>query len=149
MILQGIKAVRFRLSISIAAVLLLFLVISCRDNPTNPTPPPPPMTLDIYPKDGLYEVNTGFNFYIAGSLVDRNRNPLSGYMVYFSIDPPDMGDITPYAVLDPQQDNGFNTQVVYNCPVDTTVQITGQVRESNTVVAQDVMSVWVRPPINQ
>jgi len=149
MVLQHIWEVRFRLPILFVAVFLLFLSLSCHDSATNPPPPPPPMTLDIYPVNGLYEVDTGFNFYIGGRLVDQNNNPLSGHTVYLSVDPPGMGNITPYAILDPQQDNGFSTQVVYNCPVDTTVRITGQVREVNTVAAQDVMSVWVRPPPNQ
>jgi len=107
------------------------------------------MTLDIYPANGLYEVNTGENFYIAASLVDRNQNPLGGRRVYFMIDPQDMGVITPYAVLDPQTQNGFQTQVVYNSGINGVVVITGQVRENDVVAAQDTMSVKVRPPINQ
>ena len=149
MILNGINKAHFRLPALLTSVFLLFLLLSCSDSATDPPPPQPPMTLDIFPTNGIYEVNTGFNFYISGSLVDQHGNRLSGRRVYFSVDPPDMGTITPYAMLDPQQENGFQTQVVYNCPVDTTVQITGQVREDNTVLAQDMMSVWVRPPQNQ
>ena len=139
-------SVGFLLVIAVTVSVSLFIG-ACDDGITNPTPAPPVLRLEIFPVNGAYEVDINDNFYIGAHFRDQTGRSISGERVYFSVTPDTVGEITPWAVTEPDSNNGFRENVVFNGTVEIVVLIWGWVGNEN-IVALDTMSIWVRPPIN-
>ncbi|NQT35288.1 hypothetical protein HQ587_08865 [bacterium] len=145
---HGLKMSAGFLFVVVTAVGVSLLIGACDNGITNPPPPPPVQRLEIFPVNGAYEVDIGKNFYIGAHFHNQTGNPIRGERVYFSVTPDTVGEITPWATTEPDSNNGFETNVVFNGTVKDTVLIRGWVGNEN-IVALDTMSIWVRPPINE
>ncbi len=144
---HGLKMSAGFLFVVAVAVGVSLLIGACDDGITNPTPTPLVSRLDIFPVNGAYEVDIGENFYIGAHF--RSQGDLvRGERVYFSVTPDTVGEITPWAITEPDSSNGLRENVVFYGTVEDTVLIRGWVGNEN-LIAQDTMSIWVRPPINE
>jgi len=139
----------------LAAVAAGALFSACEKKVTQPPPLPLAMNVEIVPVNDIFEVDSNSVFYIKGSVVNPQGEPMSDIHVFFSVDPEDIGLISPppplYAITDPTQANGFNGNVTFTGQRSGVVVIWAKVySEINplAVVDADSMHVRVRPPIN-
>jgi hypothetical protein len=137
----------------LAAVAAGALLSACEKKITQPPPLPLAMNVEITALNDIFEADSGRDFFIKGSVVNPQNEPMSGIRVYFSVDPTEMGSITPsnYAITDPLQPNGFDVDVIFVGRQSGVAVIWAKVySEINplVVVDADSMHVRVRPPIN-
>lgn len=59
------------------------------------------------------EVRLHTNLYVTGRVVTSGGTPQRGIRVYFQVEPPSRGNITPWATTQPDSANGFNTLVTF------------------------------------
>lgn len=142
-------SVVFPFVIAVAVSVSLFIG-ACDDGITNPTPTPPVLRLEIFPVLGAFEVDISRNLDIGAHFRDQTGKPISGERVFFDVTPDTVGEITPWAITEPDSNNGFRENVVFNGSVETVALIRGWVINNNgNITAQDTMAIWVRPPPNE
>ena len=87
--------------------------------------------------------------HLGGRYVDDHNVPIKGATVHFSLEPPDYGTITTWAITEPESSNGFRQQVVFSGNRYAEVVIRGWVnRTTGSLAAEDTMHIQVRPPGN-
>lgn len=104
--------------------------------------------LDIDVMGGTYEVEVRSNVYLKGRVTNTQGEPMRGVRVFFSVSPPQIGNITPWSWTDPTRENGFNTTVVFYPETLGVATIKGELRQGDWV-SWDTVSVLVRNPINR
>ena len=129
------------------------LLSACDKKVNQPPPTPLAMDVEIAPVNDIFEADSNSNFYIKGSVVNPNGEPISGVRVFFSLDPEDIGTISPppplYALTDPTQANGFDVTVTFVGQRSGVVAIWAKIyNDISALVDADSMHIRVRPPIN-
>lgn len=136
---------------SAVRLLIVFtgmLVISSCDPSTDPPPPPIFKALDISLYNSPPEVTPGQNVQIAGRINNDDGEAQRGIRIYFTLDPADIGIITPWAWTEPDSATGLYERVVFNGSQTGTALITGTAEMPSGNTVNDTVSILVRDPIN-
>ncbi len=135
----------------ILPVIIGFGLLSGCTGCNDPTPPradPMLLGLNIFLYQHPQEANVNENVYLGGRLNDRQGVAQGNARVTFSLEPDSVGDVTAFAVTNPDSATGFETRVTFIGRRPGVALITGQVLEGQEVLGRDTVRIRVRDPIN-
>jgi hypothetical protein len=118
------------------------------DSP-NPVTQDPLVGLSIFLYQHAEEARPNENVYIGCTLHDAQGQDVRGQMIYLSVTPDSVGDITRWSPTNPDSATGFDTRVTFIGRRPGVALITGQARDNaGAVIGQDTTHILVRDPIN-
>ena len=134
---------------SLVAGIIGLGLAGCNKHTTQPTVPPFQLGLDLHPLgNNPPEGTLGDNVYLAGRLTDQYGQAQRGAKVYFTVDPPNNGQVTAFAYTEPDSASGFKepSRVVFVGSVLGTVVIRGYTLDNGgNEAASDTLHILVQP----